>query len=1585
MESRALLLSAMLLGSLLGPSTLSAQSRDANSRFTSQFLPAGRELKMRLGNVSEAVQEERYAEAAGVIGEFFLDEELEDYFVDTSGKSSLKGDALKLLLSLPPAGRESYELQFGADARMLLTAALEEQSDAKLGEVMRKYLHTKAGNQAAVIWSRRQLDAGRPLAAAVMLERVAKTSLYAKEYEPELSLLSAVSWRMAGQSEQAKQALLTLKALHTQKPITLAGRKLTLFTDDEQALAWLDQLMGDQSLVAQNEVSQWLMHRGNPTRNAISTGSPPVPTLRWHKFLGRDENDDQILARKAKEYQSNAIAAIPTVSPLVIHNTVLMRTPERLMAVDLNTGKFVWRYPWDDVADGEAGSRAGRAPSAELQHERELMQRVWEDRAYGQLASDGESVFLLDELGYTGMGYVPSMIIRPGGARQPNPGQPTSHNKLVALSLAKQGKLRWTVGGATGEDEPKLAGAFFLGVPLPYDGSLYALIELNGELRLVVLDPATGKVEWSQQLAHIENVPLQILGDSTRRLSGATPSLASGILICPTSACSVVAIDLTQRKLLWGHQYEPSATIRQQNAWVGYVQPSRPVGSYWLDSTVAIADGKVILTPTDSDYLICLDLVTGKEAWKPIKRIEGLADMLYVACVDDGKIVLVGRTRVTAINLSDGQPAWSEAIALTGEMPSGRGFQSGHDYYLPTTLAQLLKIDLRTGKVVQRTPTGRVLGNLVPHGTQLVSQQHDGVSSFFQSESLRTLLVDRLKANPADPEALAQQAQLQLFDGQRDEALGTLRKAYGLDRTNDDTRALLVRTLLEALERDFDSYQALAAEIEPLLDQPQHKRDFLRLKAQGLQNAGDSVAAFEAYAALAGNEIIERPDSTTSQHMVSFDPQVRIRFDRWVQTRLQDLYTTADANTQAKMNDALIAQLKLLPQAPTVDQYSRVVQYFGWHPLADQARVELATLRLESGDALTAEALLNKFAKQGDSEIAGRAVAVLAAVYEKVERTEYAAACYLRLRDHFSETKVRREQTGSQLFDAAAKSMTVGPRLIQGGWPTGAVEMSEGSDAVSPSVGYGAVQRLYPMPIAEARGVLDDGSALVLARQQLILRDRLGAEWTQTSLARQDGRPMTTTQPATTHAHLLGHLAIVSVGQELLAFNMLDRGQDAMEAQLWRHDLIPSGVDSTGGIRPVRSQTVPFGWTLPRTFATVQPDSMIGSVACLSDRAVCFTRSRDVVCVDPLTGDTLWERTLPEAGCELFGDDEVLFAIPPRKEEAIVLSVADGRELGKRQVGAIDFRWSTHGRNVLVCKQDGRDFAARLYDAWSEKTLWEGRFAFGSRGTLIGRDEMAMLQNDGKFVIVSLVDGQVKLDTKLEAEPRLMYIHVLRSAAQYFVQLETIVDQKELLPRTTVQPIPGGDTSKLVTGRLYAFDRATMKPSWPAPAYISQYGLPLDQPSELPILTFLRQTVPTADAPSREARTSVLVLDRRDGRILLERDGIRIPQTNVYQQVGSLAEQSITLTLMTGRGAASGKIFTFKLTEKPTPPAPPGQTGAMSSMLGGGSSGNIFQAIGRAIGEGTRPETPDDFLPRQLAPGAPLPPGFPPGLVPRPR
>ena len=78
------------------------------------------------------------------------------------------------------------------------------------------------------------------------------------------------------------------------------------------------------------------------------------------------------------------------------------------------------------------------------------------------------------------------------------------------------------------------------------------------EIRLVVLSAKTGKLDWSQQLCVVEQ---SILQDPERRAGGATPSFADGVLVCPTSAGAVVAVDATTRNLLWGYQYPRSQQI----------------------------------------------------------------------------------------------------------------------------------------------------------------------------------------------------------------------------------------------------------------------------------------------------------------------------------------------------------------------------------------------------------------------------------------------------------------------------------------------------------------------------------------------------------------------------------------------------------------------------------------------------------------------------------------------------------------------------------------------------------------------------------------------------------------------------------------------------------------------------------------------------------------------------------------------------------------------------------------------------------------------------------------------------------------
>ena len=43
-----------------------------------------------------------------------------------------------------------------------------------------------------------------------------------------------------------------------------------------------------------------------------------------------------------------------------------------------------------------------------------------------------------------------------------------------------------------------------------------------------------------------------------------------------------------------------------------------------MHTTVTISDGRAILTPPEVDELFCVDLLTGKASWPPVKREDNL-------------------------------------------------------------------------------------------------------------------------------------------------------------------------------------------------------------------------------------------------------------------------------------------------------------------------------------------------------------------------------------------------------------------------------------------------------------------------------------------------------------------------------------------------------------------------------------------------------------------------------------------------------------------------------------------------------------------------------------------------------------------------------------------------------------------------------------------------------------------------------------------------------------------------------------------------------------------------------------------------
>jgi hypothetical protein len=238
----------------------------------------------------------------------------------------------------------------------------------------------------------------------------------------------------------------------------------------------------------------------------------------------------------------------------------------------------------------------------------------------------------------------------------------------------------------------------------------------------------------------------------------------------------------------------------------------------------------------------------------------------------------------------------------------------------------------------------------------------------------------------------------------------------------------------------------------------------------------------------------------------------------------------------------------------------------------------------------------------------------------------------------------------------------------------------------------------------------------------------------------------------------------------------------------------------------------------------------------------------------------------------------------------------------------------------------------------------------------------------------------VQFASPLAPEPALSFIHVIRSSRQYV--LITSQEMTDSPDGTVVHPVTtlGGSQQNRVHGRVYAFDRRTGKSQWQVPAFVAQHCLPPDQPSESPLLVFVRNRTRSSGGASGRSG-SVLCLDRRDGRIIWDSDDETASERRILGQVNYClieadpAKRAVTLSV---QSPPTGRNITVQFTDEPVPPQPPAQTGEMSSKSVGSLSGVVERSIDAAfelLNRGINPA-------RQLPPGAPIPRAAPRRAVP---
>ena len=1504
----ALLSTAVLLLAVSTGIGQDAQPVDQNP--SDVFFPS-HDAARRLSQASEALAAKQFNQAIQWLK--LVIESDEDQWVKTAtGFAGAKAEAHRMLSSMPAEGHAAFEFLHGVEARRKLDSAASIGDLPELAEVARQFFYTSAGKEATLLLAHHNLSRGQPLAAASQLMRLVELPEEARRFEPALSVTLAASYSAAGMPEKAHEALTELKKRMPEATLRIAGKEVQLFQHEAEALSWLGTVVDAPKESLPSSPNEWAMFRGDAARNATAQGGRPLLSPRWSTLVSHEPQLVQSLTQRQRRYAEQGISPIPASHPLAVDNLVLTRTPTGLLAVDLKTGKRLWTVsdPIDlNDAEGNWVPPRGRIVTADHLRLLRLDRRAWENVARGTLSSDSSNVLAVSR-----------EVTRQLGEEDKSPTQaaePVGPFEVLSAYDVHSGTRRWSVGGNTGGDENRLAGVSFLGPPLPLNGELFAIAEVRGEVRLIVLDATTGALRWWQHLAQVGH-----LADEgfERRYLGASPSFHGGVLVCPTSAGAVIGVDPDSRALLWGHRYVRTDDLqgprRNFNAFrIRQNEPREGLAEGWADGLATISGERVLITPRDANDLLCLDLKTGERLWKMTR-----GENLYLGGVHNGSAVLIGKRQITAVKLDSGKPAWSGGPGSlpAGASPAGRGFLTGNEYYVPLNTGQVGRVNLNTGElqVAGQTRRGESLGNLICYKDQIISQGADQVTAFYQLDSRTEQIAELLSVDSDDPEALAGRGEIHFSEGRVAEAVDDLRRSHQMN-PSAHTRQLLIGALQALLQDKFEPSVARLDELKELAELPEEQAAAYRIAAAG-HLAGSRVR--EAAAALI--QLYQLPQSSRHEELRG---NHWVRQDQWASTKWAETLRASGPDDRQHIDGLIQSQFATVMERvgakkTSLESIEKFISFFGDHPLVDQGKGELVQ-RLSGGETmLKREQLLLELSRSPDRAKAGSAVARLARLMIDAERPAEAARHFASLATTFSDQVCLDGQTGAQLVAALAADSPVRAFMSPAEqWSLGRVKSEKIANAehtlgLQMQLGSLALQNPESSAVAGLQVIYDQ-------RGEIVGRDAMGQQRWVISLERESTNPG---GPVNTHPHLNksvinGHLVLAAIGPELFALDTLRSPGASGSRVLWHQELITSlsGMDERMTYAPSMQPTeVHTAWG-QRKYINSGLTPHLGRLGPWTRHGVAVQRGLQLSMIDHLSGDELWSRSGIPASSELLGDDEVLIAIPPNSTEAMILRTSDGELIGKGKSPTFEQRWASIGRLMLTWRPQGERTGLVLLDisAGTEKVL--GEFAAGSKGAMISGEAAAVLEPaSGRFVLLSLPDGTIQIDSVLAPEPRLASIFLLKDANSYYLLTNGVPAEDKGPVKRSVRTAFHDLSNPIVSGRLYAFDRETGKQRWPTAATIHQHGILLDAPAETPCFVFARRVQETFPKTG-VLKSSLLCIDKRDGRVVYDSDDLQ--HFNNLELRTDQSARTLTLIMPTQK-------VVLAFTQEPVPPEPPAQT-----------------------------------------------------------
>ncbi|MFN0199737.1 MAG: PQQ-binding-like beta-propeller repeat protein [Planctomycetaceae bacterium] len=1338
---------------------------------------------------------------------------------DTKRLTSIRQEVIDRFNQFTPVESKSYQRLFGDDANLLWQQANRSRDVKLYHEICQKYLHTPTGFLAANRLATQWLDQGYPLQAARLWDHLARISAHRNRIDDLIRLKAVIAWQAAGDEQKASEWQRTLSGERT---LALGGKTMTID-------AWLKQLgarRADREAVDSDARS---------LRSQQSIASAPYWIPQWrHPFRIWGTPLGESLFSRWEQDQTDGMTPLSVCNfPLAVHDAIFVRSPSGILAIEKNSGRPLWEFPAESslsrtLGETEAGSerprmgsprqnpeampprfrvRGGRDPKGEPQKristpslQAGLLNHAYANNALmGSLTSYGERLYAIDGTILTPFRYKAS------GAANPQPIEDAQLaeierrgiNRLIALPLTasvsatrgikptKSSNDRssassdqtvpggsepmatvqplWSIGGQLREaaDKDPYAGHFFLGPPLAVNGMLYVMAEVDRQINLLALSAKTGDLIWSQGLCFVDR-PIGI--DTRRALQSLTPIHSQGILICPTLMQSVVAVEAHSGSLLWAASLSDAAYEFENSRWpnaVGYNASANPFAE-----TLLVEGNRILYLPHDSESIHCLELASGRSLWKA-----AVEDTDYLAAIDAGTLLAVGRRYSRGLSLASGEELWTTWLGT----PSGQGVQIGKTYLVPLERGRIANLDIASGKEIgvsreeayQMSPEGAIgvgsrwrPGNLVADGEHVISVGLRDVTSFPQAAARLKQVHQQLVTQKKTVELELLTAELELTLGHFPEARKRLVRLLNQEqavasykpRIESSLRALLYAELKEERE----DRNVLLAQLSVLSLTPEERARYLTFKAETDLQQQDLEGVLQSCAEFAELELPDLiPDSENPEHWISAESWVPGMIER-----VQQQINSSDSDHLRAYVDELQQSVLASGDVQLLERFLMV--YSQW-PQASSVRLALAKLYLERGEFQKGELHLLPVRESGLPVVAAEATRLQYEIWKAAGLTHEAVELLDELSSRYGDVSLSDGSTGKRFAQQAARGPLA--ELMRDrkplSWPVHRVEIR------------GSRNPLVMVNPGPARDFAGSGPALRTAYEKYMRR--LSTPSDSSFYLLEKGK-----EPGSKLAVINKHLGLIvgeiGVDPPYQYSTIVSNGHVG-------HFFPLGAVGRAHGISLLEYETGKPFWTANFT-AHIDRHEMLRVGPVTPGCCIFQTRQSTLVAVQPSTGKILWLRSdllltsglTIDSSAGIIGDDRVLVVFHADRSHYTIYETQTGKIVRQGQLDVDSSQPRTViGRKLLYFTSSRPKQELRIWDPLTDAfELRERVLAFSM---LNSEKELLLITAEHQLKIIDVGTGNVLLSMQLSPKQlaNLSYLRAFRDRDRYYINFQEAV------------------------------------------------------------------------------------------------------------------------------------------------------------------------------------------------------------------